>query len=51
MAQLIQNSGLQAITDESLLETVNYLVEYPVPVLCSFDKDYLKLPRNCLLRS
>ena len=49
MAQLIQNSGLQAITDESLLETVNYLVEYPVPVLCSFDKDYLKLPKELLI--
>ncbi len=49
MAQLIQNSGLQAITDEGLLETVNYLVEYPVPVLCSFDKEYLKLPKELLV--
>ncbi len=49
MAQLIQNSGLQVIADDSLLETVNYLVEYPVPVLCSFDKDYLKLPKELLI--
>lgn len=49
MAQLIQNSSLQAITDEGLLETVNYLVEYPVPVLCSFDKEYLKLPKELLI--
>jgi glycyl-tRNA synthetase beta chain len=49
MAQLIQNSSLQIITDEGLLETVNYLVEYPVPVLCSFDKEYLKLPKELLI--
>jgi len=49
MAQLIQSSSLQVITDEGLLETVNYLVEYPVPVLCSFDKEYLKLPKELLI--
>jgi len=49
MAQLIQNSSLQVIADEGLLETVNYLVEYPVPVLCSFDKEYLKLPKELLI--
>ncbi|MBI5848096.1 MAG: glycine--tRNA ligase subunit beta [Nitrospirae bacterium] len=49
MAQLIQNSSLQVISDEGLLETVNFLVEYPVPVLCSFDKDYLKLPKELLI--
>ena len=49
MTQLIQNLGLQVITDEGLLETVTYLVEYPVPVLCSFDKEYLKLPKELLI--
>ncbi|MBI5074806.1 MAG: glycine--tRNA ligase subunit beta [Nitrospirae bacterium] len=49
MAQLIQNSGLQVIIDEGLIETVNYLVEYPVPVLCSFDKEYLRLPKELLI--
>lgn len=49
MSQLIQNSGFQIIADEGLLETVNYLVEYPVPVLCSFDKEYLKLPKELLI--
>ena len=49
MVQLIQNSGLKAITDEGLLDTVNYLVEYPVPVLCSFDREYLTLPKELLI--
>lgn len=49
MDQLIQSSGLQVITDNALLEIVNYLVEYPVPVLCSFDREYLKLPKELLI--
>ncbi len=49
MVQLIDNSGLQVVADEGLLETVNYLVEYPVPVLCSFDREYLKLPKELLI--
>lgn len=49
MDQLIQSSGLQVIVDEELLDTVNYLVEYPVPVLCSFDREYLKLPKELLV--
>jgi glycyl-tRNA synthetase beta chain len=49
MAHILQNSGLQVIIDEGLVETVNYLVEYPVPVLCSFDRDYLNLPRELLI--
>ena len=49
MAQLLQNSGMQVVADEGLLETVTFLVEYPVPVLCSFDREYLKLPKELLI--
>ena len=49
MAQLLQNSGMEIVTDEELLETVTFLVEYPVPVLCSFDREYLKLPKELLI--
>jgi glycyl-tRNA synthetase beta chain len=35
--------------NEELIETVNYLVEYPFPVLCSFDKEYLELPKELLV--
>ena len=35
--------------DEDLLGLVNYLVEYPVPVLCGFDREYLKLPKELLI--
>jgi glycyl-tRNA synthetase beta chain len=35
--------------DKELLETVTYLVEYPVPVLCEFPVDYLSLPGELLI--
>jgi glycyl-tRNA synthetase beta chain len=38
-----------AAKDEELLETVTYLVEYPVPVLCEFPADYLRLPKELLI--
>ncbi len=39
----------KALRDESLIETVTYLVEYPVPVLCEFSPDYLDLPKELLI--
>ncbi|MCL2334715.1 MAG: glycine--tRNA ligase subunit beta [Endomicrobia bacterium] len=36
------------ISDEELIDEVNYLVEYPVAVLCTFDKKYLGLPQEVL---
>lgn len=41
--------GGKPVEDESLVETVNFLVEYPVAVLCSFEKSYLRLPRELLI--
>ena len=36
------------INDEYLVDEVNYLVEYPSAVLCTFDKKYLDLPVEVL---
>ena len=36
------------IEDESLVDEINYLVEYPTAVLCEFDKKYLDLPPEAL---
>ncbi len=36
-------------TDEELLDTVTWLVEYPVPVLCSFDAKLLEIPEEVLV--
>jgi glycyl-tRNA synthetase beta chain len=36
------------IPDEELVDKVNYLVEYPSAVLCSFDRKYLHLPQEVL---
>jgi glycyl-tRNA synthetase beta chain len=46
---LAEQPGGQPVIDEDLLEHVNYIVEYPVPVLCSFDRQYLKLPKELLI--
>jgi len=42
-------AGGKPIEDEELIETVNFLVEYPFPVLCGFQKEYLELPKELLV--
>ena len=42
-------AGGKPIEDEELIETVNFLVEYPFPVLCGFQKEYLDLPKELLV--
>lgn len=37
------------IEDEELIETVTHLVEYPMPVLCQFQDEYLRLPKELLI--
>jgi len=44
---VVKNIG-SVIPDESLIDEINYLVEYPTAVLCSFDKKYLTLPHEVL---
>ncbi|MHB8173237.1 MAG: glycine--tRNA ligase subunit beta [Nitrospirota bacterium] len=39
------------LTDDGLLEEVSFLVEYPVAVLGSFDREFLMLPREVLVNS
>ncbi len=41
--------GGTALKDEELLETVSYLVEYPVILKGDFDEDFLKLPKEVLI--
>ncbi|MDA8432900.1 MAG: glycine--tRNA ligase subunit beta [Nitrospiraceae bacterium] len=47
--ELSAKSGGRPVADDGLLETVTFLVEYPVPVLCGFDREYLKLPKELLI--
>ncbi len=37
------------LQDEGLLETINYLVEYPVAIRGSFPAEFLSLPREVLI--
>jgi glycyl-tRNA synthetase beta chain len=39
------------LRDEELLDEVNFLVEYPVAMCGTFDKEFLSLPREILIHS
>lgn len=41
----------RVLCNEELLETVTYLTEYPTVVCGSYDRDYLKLPKEVLITS
>lgn len=41
--------GGRPVEDAALIETVANLVEYPMPVLGSFSREYLRLPRELLI--
>lgn len=41
--------GATAMVDESLLDEVTALVEWPVPVLGNFEKEFLEIPQEVLI--
>ncbi len=48
---LAKKINAEIVWDESLLEEVYGLVEYPVPLLADFDESFLELPAEVLLTS
>jgi glycyl-tRNA synthetase beta chain len=44
-----KQTGGSARIDENLLDEVNCLVEWPSPVLCSFEKEFLAVPQEALI--
>jgi glycyl-tRNA synthetase beta chain len=42
-------AGGQARIDEGILDEVNCLVEWPVPITCSFESDFLRVPQEALI--
>jgi len=49
MADMASQQGGRVLEDEELLNTVTFLVEYPVVLCGHFDPAYLKLPRELLI--
>jgi glycyl-tRNA synthetase beta chain len=49
IASLAASAKGEPVMDEELVDTVNFLVECPVPVLCSFSAEYLDLPKELLI--
>jgi glycyl-tRNA synthetase beta chain len=43
----VNNVG-NIVPDETLIDEINYLVEYPSAICCSFDTKYLNLPKEVL---
>ncbi len=51
LGELAQAQGADPIAEEALLEEVTHLVEWPVPVLATFDPELLALPPRLLVES
>lgn len=49
VAEIAAQRKLQLVDDEDLLNEVTGLVEWPVPLLCQFDKKFLDLPPEVLI--
>lgn len=47
---LVQSNG-KVMIDPALLNEVNNLVEWPVPVTCSFEEEFLEVPHAALIAS
>jgi len=47
--ELAAQAGGVADADEALLQEVMFIIEAPFPVLCSFEKEYLELPKDVLV--
>ncbi|MDR2402016.1 MAG: glycine--tRNA ligase subunit beta [Cytophagales bacterium] len=47
MESVVKNVG-SIILDETLIDEVNYLIEYPSAILCNFNRKYLDLPSEVL---
>ncbi len=51
VSKLSQKLGGESILDQSLLETVTNLVEYPFPVEGKIEEEFLKLPEEVIITS
>ncbi len=49
VSHVLKKTGGFLLEDEGLLDEVNYLLEFPTPILGQFDRKYLKLPQDVLV--
>lgn len=47
--QAAADAGGTARIDAGILEEVNCLVEWPVPIACGFERDFLRVPQEALI--
>ncbi len=48
MARIAAENGLSIVADDELIAEVADLTEWPVPILCEFDSDFLRLPEEVI---
>ncbi|APC96572.1 glycine--tRNA ligase subunit beta [Francisella frigiditurris] len=49
--ELAAKHGYNVVLDTDLVEEVNAIVEFPNAMLCSFNKDFLRVPQEALISS
>ncbi len=49
LVSLAQKQAAQALVRDALLDEVTAIVEWPVPLLCSFDERFLAVPKEALI--
>jgi glycyl-tRNA synthetase beta chain len=49
MNDLAKRHEARVVFDEALLEEVNAIVEWPVPLVCRFDQSFLSVPKEALI--
>ena len=48
MNAMAAEAGVSVVTDDDLVAEIADLTEWPVPVLCEFSKDFLRLPEDVI---
>ncbi len=49
VVKVAEREGAEVLPDEELLEEVTHLLEYPTALCGTFDREYLRLPREVLI--
>ena len=49
--QIAKEKGGSVLKDDELIDTVTFLVEYPVAICGDFDKKYQELPKDILINA
>ncbi len=49
LIEVLEDKALNVLIDDELLDEVASIVEYPYPLVCSFNHDFLRVPQESLI--